>query len=108
MFDQRRQIAELEAEIERLSASAERCRKIMLASKVAAAAGSLLLLCLGIGLLRFQPAAFLVALTAVLAGLALLGTHASTLEELLETRKAREALRSRMIDGLELRVVDPS
>jgi hypothetical protein len=106
MFDQRRQIADLEAEIERLSASAERCRKIMLVSKVAAGAGCVLLVALGVGLLRFQPAAFLVALTAVLAGLALLGTHASTLDELVETLKAREALRSRMIDGLELRVVD--
>jgi uncharacterized membrane protein len=106
MFDQRRKIMELEHEIERLSLSAERCRKIMLASKVAAAAGALILLCLVLGVLRFQPAVFLAALTAVLAGLALLGTHASTLDEVVATLKDREAQRSGMIDGLELRSVD--
>lgn len=106
MFDQRRQIVELEGEIERLSLSAERCRKIMVASKVAAAAGTAILLAFALGVLRFQPAAFLASLTAVLAGLALLGTHASTLEELVATLKEREEERSRMIDGLDLRVVD--
>lgn len=106
MLDQRRQIMELEREIERLSLSAERCRKIMLASKVAAAAGGLILLCLALGILRFQPAAFLASLTAVLAGLALLGTHASTLEEVVAALRQREAERIRIIDGLGLRVIE--
>lgn len=106
MVDRRREILELEHEIERLAVSAERCRKIMLASKVAAAGGAVILACLALGILRFQPAPFLAALTAVLAGLALLGTHASTLDELVATLKEREAERSRIIDGLSLHVVE--
>ncbi len=106
MFDQRRRIQDVESEIERLAISAERCRKIMLASKVAAAVGGIILLCLALGLLRFQAPAFLSALTAVLAGLSLLGTHASTLDELVATLKEREAERSRMIDALNLRTIE--
>ncbi len=106
MFDRRRQIQDVESEIERLAVSAERCRKIMLASKVAAAAGGVVLLCLALGLLRFQPMAFFSALTAILAGLSLLGTHASTLDELVATLKEREAERLRMIDALDLRTVE--
>ncbi len=106
MLDQRRRIMDLEREIERLSLSAERCRKIMLASKIAAAGGAVILLCLALGILRFQAGAFLASLTAVLAGLALLGTHSSTLEELVATVREREAERSRLIDGLGLHVVE--
>ena len=108
MLDQRRRIMDLEREIEQLSLSAERCRKIMLASKVAAAAGAVILVCLALGILRFQAGAFLASLTAVLAGLALLGTHSSTLEEVVGALKEREAERSRIIDGLGLRVVETS
>ncbi|HEX2552129.1 MAG TPA: hypothetical protein VHL98_00410 [Microvirga sp.] len=106
MFDQRRRIMDLEREIERLSLSAERCRKIMVVSKVAAAGGAAILLCLALGILRFQAGAFLASLTAVLAGLSLLGTHSSTLDEMVAALKECEAERSRIIDGLGLQVAE--
>jgi hypothetical protein len=106
MLDLQRQIADLENEIERLAAVAERCRKIMVVSKIGAYGGGIVLAALLLGLLRFDPTAFLAALTALLAGLALLGTHASTLDELVGKMKAHETRRRELIDAIGLRVVE--
>ena len=106
MLDLQRQVAELETEIERLSAIADRCRKIIAASKAAALAGGLLVVALVLGLLRFDPAVFVAALTALLAGIALLGTNASTLDELVTKMKAHETRRRELIDAMGLRLVD--
>jgi hypothetical protein len=106
MFDLQRQIADLEAEIERLSFVADRCRKIILASKAAAAVGCLLLLAMLFGLLRFDPTAFVAAMTAALAGIALLGTNASTYDELIAKMQEYESRRRELIDAIGLRVVE--
>lgn len=106
MLDPQRQIADLEGEIERLSAAAERCGKIITASRLAAIAGGLLLVAPVLGILRFDPTAFVAALTALLAGIALLGTNASTRDELVARMKAHEARRRELIDAIGLRVVE--
>ena len=106
MFDLQRQIADLEVEIERLSSVADRCRKIIVASKAAAAVGSLLLLAMLFGLLRFDPMVFVAAMTAALAGIALLGTNASTHDELITKMQEHEARRRELIDAIGLRVVE--
>jgi hypothetical protein len=106
MLDLQRQIADLEREIERLSAVAERCRKIIAVSKVAAIGGGLLLGGLVLGLFRFDPVVFVLGLTAALAGIALLGTNTSTLEELIAKVQAHEGRRRELIDAIGLRVVE--
>ena len=58
-----------------------------------------------VGLLRFQATTFIVALTALLAGIALSGTNARTLNDILAAAAAREAERREMIDRLKLREV---
>ena len=108
MRDPHQQIADLEADIERLSEAAERCRKIIVSSKAAVASGGLLLLALITGLFRFDPTAFLVGIPAVLAGIALTGTNRSTLDEITAAIREREAQRRAAINGLELRVVEAS
>jgi len=102
MVDPHRQIAELEARIEELYGAAERCRRIMAAARVAIAAGGLLLMSVLLGLFRPGPMAFVAALATVLAGIVLLGSNRSTLDEIMARIKTHEARRARMIDGLGL------
>jgi hypothetical protein len=60
--DPRAQILRLEAEIEDLTEVIERCRKIILISKIAVAAGAIWLLALTIGIIRFDPVAIIGAI----------------------------------------------
>ncbi len=106
MFDRRQQIADLEAEIERLSDSAQQCRKIELVAKGAIAAGCLVLLAAIMGPFRSEPLMFVLGVAAALGGTVLLGSNKRTLEETLATIEAQEARRVSMIDGMELRAVD--
>ncbi len=106
MRDLHQQIADLEADIERLSETARRCRKIIVAAKAASVGGGLLLVAVVVGLFRFDPAAFFAAITAVLAGIALSGTNRCTLDVVMAAIGERVARRRAMIDGLGLRLVE--
>jgi hypothetical protein len=99
------EIAVLERRIEHLAARAERCRKVMRISRLAIAAGAVALLALLVGLIRFDPAVFVVALAAVLGGFPLMGSTNSTLQETLAALQAAEARRKELIDGLALHAV---
>jgi hypothetical protein len=99
------EITRIEARLEDLGESAERCRKIILASKVAIAAGAGLLLVMMLGLLGSTPAAGIGAIAAVLGGIVSLGSNVSTLRQTIGEMAAAEALRSRLIDGIDLRLV---
>jgi hypothetical protein len=99
------QIAEIEAAIEEFGDAAERCRKIMLVAKAAIAAGAFLFAAVVLGLIRSDAIALLVAITAVLAGIGLFGSTRSTLQELNGKIGAYEALRTEMIDTMDLRTV---
>jgi len=105
MPDPHQEIADLEAEIERLSGAAERCRKIIMLAKIATGAGSLLFIVILIGLVRFGPAALVMAITAVLGGLALFGSHMTTRDQIRAKIRAHEVRRAQVIAGLELRAV---
>ena len=98
-------IGQLEAEIERLHEAAERCRKIMRIARLVIALGAAALVTMLVGLLRFDPVAFVVAVTAVLAGIPLFGSNRSTMLEMLAHARALEARRAEMIDGLGLQTV---
>ena len=99
-----RQIAQLEAHIEELSGAAERCRTIMLAARIAAGAGGLLLIADMLGLLRLQPAMFLASIAAILAGIVVYGSNRTTLNEIEATIRDRERRRDQLINGLGLQV----
>jgi hypothetical protein len=71
--DLRDQIARLEAEIEELAKSLEGCRKVMLLSKVAIAAGGILILAYFI--MRFDPTTVVGAIAVVIGGVVVLGSN---------------------------------
>jgi hypothetical protein len=106
MPDLYQHIADLEAEIERLSEAAEQTRKIIIVAKVATAAGGLLLVAIMFGVFRFDPVTLVVGITAFLGGIAAYGTNRSTLDEVVTSLRLREARRVEMIDGLGLEAVE--
>ncbi len=108
MFDRQQQIADLEAEIERLTDGVQQCRKIELVAKGAIAAGCAVLLAAIVGPFRSEPLMFVLGVAAALGGTVLLGSNKRTLEETLATIEANEARRVSVIDQMELRTVDPN
>ena len=66
--DLHEQILHIEAHIEELTDIIERCRKIILFSKVAVAAGGILILATIIGAVGFDPAVLIGAIAAVIGG----------------------------------------
>ena len=78
------EISRIEAQLEELAGISERCRKIILVSKVAIAAGVALLLFTMLGLF---------------------GSNISTLQQTMAAMSAAEALRSDLISRIDLRLV---
>jgi len=95
----------IEQRIEQLSIALERCRKISLGSKSAIAAGACWIGLTLIELVRYEPSATLGALAAVIGGVVLLGSNATTWGELDAERRKAEAQRDVLIGRLPLRVV---
>ena len=98
-------IDDLEAEIDTLVEVAERCRKIMMVAKSAIAAGAIVFIAVLLGVLRSDALILLVSVTAALAGVAIYGSHRSTLQELRVRISDHEARRSALIDAMDLHVV---
>jgi hypothetical protein len=98
------EISDIEARIEALAEIAERCRKFILASKVAIAGGAALLLIVILGLFGGGQTA-LGSIALVLGGIVSLGSNISTLRHTDAAISAAEALRSDLINGIDLRVV---
>jgi hypothetical protein len=103
--DPREQISRLEVRIEELAEAAEGCRKIILISKAAIAAGAILGLVIMLGAIRFEPMALIGAIAAVIGGTVLLGSNSSTLAEMTAAMKTAETQRAELIDRIELRLV---
>ncbi|MEP6837074.1 MAG: hypothetical protein ABJA75_03400 [Bradyrhizobium sp.] len=101
------EISRLEARLEELAEAAERCRKIILGSQIAIAAGAVLLLLTMFGLFA-SIEVFFGSIAAVLGGIVSLGSNVSTLRQTTDAVAAAEALRSSLIGRIELRVVDDS
>ena len=99
------EIAEIETRIEELAGIAERCRKFILASKIAIAGGPVLLLIAMLGLLGTGQAAALGSIALVLGGIVSLGSNISTLRQTDASISAAEALRSQLIDKIDLQAV---
>lgn len=99
------EISQIEARLEVLAESAERCRKIIMVSKAAIAAGALLLLVMMLGLFGSGPAGALGSIAAILGGIVSLGSNTSTLQQTMAAINAAEAHRSELIGRIDLRVV---
>jgi hypothetical protein len=99
------EIARLEAEIEERSAALERCRKVLLVSKLAAAAGGLVLLLTLPGLIQLDPALMIGAMAAVIGGVVLFGSTTTTAKQLADAVRAAETRRAELIGMLDLHTV---
>jgi hypothetical protein len=98
-------ILRLEAQIEELTEAIERCRKAILASKIAIAAGGIWLLAFTFGAIRFDPMAMIAAISAVIGGTVVFGSNMSTAKQAAVDIKAAEALRAELIGKIDLQVV---
>jgi hypothetical protein len=103
--DPRAQILRLEAEIEDFTEVIERCRKIILISKIAVATGGIWLLALTIGIIRLDPVALIGAIAVVIGGTVVFGSNVSTSKQTAAAIKTAEALRAELIGKINLRVV---
>ena len=99
------EISDIEARIEALAEIAERCRKYILASKLAIGGGAALLLITILGLLGMGQTAALGSIALVLGGIVSLGSNVSTLRQTDEAIAAAEARRAALIGTIDLRVV---
>ena len=100
------EISEIEARIEELAEIAERCRKFILASRIAIAGGGALLLVTVLGLLGAAQVAALGSIALVLGGIVSLGSNVSTLRQTEAAIGAAEMRRSQLIGRIDLRVVE--
>jgi hypothetical protein len=99
------QISEIEERIEALARTAERCRKFILASKIAIAGGVVLLLALILGLYGAGQVALLGSIALLLGGIVSLGSNIGTLEQTEAAIRDAEAIRRKLIGVIDLRLV---
>ena len=85
------EISRIEAQIEELAEIAERCRKIILVSKVAIATGAGLLLLMILGLFGSSQVAAIGSIAAVLGGIVSLGSNVGTLRQTMAATSGRTA-----------------
>jgi hypothetical protein len=98
-------ISLIEARLDELAEVAERCRKFILVSKVAIVIGVALPLVMMLGLFGLNQVAAIGSIAAVLGGIVSLGSNVSTLRQTTAAMSAAEALRSELIDRIDLRLV---
>ena len=99
------EIARLEAEIEERSAAIERCRKVILVSKIAAACGGLTIILLLLGIIPADATLLIISIAAVLGGLVGLGSTTTTAGQLADAVKDAETRRAALIGTISLTVV---
>jgi hypothetical protein len=99
------EISRIEARLEELAEVSERCRKVILVSKVAIAGGVSLLLVMVLGLFGSNQVAAIGSIAMMLGGIVSFGSNVSTLRQTTAAMSAAEVLRSDLISKIDLRVV---
>lgn len=100
-------VARLEERIEELASKIESCSKLILASRVAVACGTLLLAAMLFGAIRFDPAIMAAAVAASLGGTAVWGSNGSTAKEAAKDLAAAEVARLALIEMMDLSDIPP-
>lgn len=103
--DLRDEISRLEDHIDDLAESLARSRRISQLSKIAIVGGALWVLATLLGAIMFVPAAVISAIAAMIGGVVLFGSTATTSKQTSAAMKAAEAQRAELIDRMELQVV---
>lgn len=103
--DFRDEIAQLEARGEALTEAIERCRKISLAAKLAIAGGAAWIVLVLLLVIPFIPGNVVAALAAVIGGIVLLGSNATTWKQVDADLRQTEAMRANLIERLDLRLI---
>ena len=100
------EISRIETQLDELAEVSERCRKIILVSKVAIAGGVGLLLVMVLGLFgSSNQVAAIGSIAVVLGGIVSLGSNVSTLRQTMVAMSAAEVLLSDLISRRDFRVV---
>ncbi|HET9618148.1 MAG TPA: hypothetical protein VFP74_13350 [Pseudolabrys sp.] len=102
----RSEIERLEERIESLRLSLARCRKISLAAKTAITGGFAWLALTFLLIAPFWPSLFFGAIAAVIGGIVLLGSNATTWNETEAALVKADAERRALIDDIGLTTVD--
>src|ERR1700680_822713 len=98
------EISRIEARLEELAEVSQRCRKIILVSKVAITGGVSVLLFMALGLLGSNQVAAIGSIAMVLGGIVSFGSNVSTLRQTTAAMSTAEVLRSDLISRIDLRV----
>ena len=102
------EISRIEAQLEKLAESSDRCRKIILISKGLIASGVALPLFMMLGLSGYNQVAAIGSIALVLGGIVSLGSNVSTLQQMMTAISIAEALRSELINRLDLKSIGDS
>ena len=103
--DPRDEIARLEERIEALDAKIENCRKFILLAQFAIVAGGLVLAAMLFGIVWPDLAVMAAAMTALIGGIVVWGSNASTAKEAFKQLGTAEANRVALIGRLDLHTV---
>ena len=103
--DPHEEIVRLEEHIEKLDAQIEGCRKFILASRIATAAGGIVLFAMLFGAVRFDAGVMAAAVAALLGGFVVWGSNSSTSKEAAKELTAAEADRAALIEFVNPRVI---
>jgi len=103
--DIRDEIAQLEARIEALRESIERCRKFSLTAKLTIAAGAIWIALAMLSVISYTPETTIAALAAMIIGTVLLGSNATTWTQTEAAIHSSEKMRADLIARMDIRVV---
>ena len=103
--DPHEEIVRLEEHVEELVAKIESCRKFILASRIAAAGGGLLLAGMLFDAIRSDLGLMAAAVSLLLGGIVGWGSNSSTAKEATKELAAAESERAALIEQINPRVV---
>jgi hypothetical protein len=101
--DPHEEIVRLEEYIEQLAAKIESCRKFILAARIAAAGGGVVLAAMLVGVIRSDLGLLAAAVSLLLGGIVVWGSNNSTAKEATKEIAAAESKRLTLIEHINPR-----